>query len=1544
MRLKIFLVFFLLWPPLLLAQFTQTQGTIKDPTGLPYANGTITPTLVCSGSPRFSSSGFPYTPPAQAVGLDGNGSFVMQLADVTQLLPPGCTWSFHVCSAAGTIQPGTPISGGPVCFDVTGLAITGTVQDISAQLSAAAPRLGTGGTGGGATIPNGTPGQFLQYTSASTVAGSPNLFMNGSGGTTVTVNPSFAITNGTTTANLFISTPANALGININGGTNRFLLPVIVNGVQFSLSNAISPNSVFMNFNGTNANPPVCNPAAPVNGRCITFSQSAGSSSGVVVSAALVGDGVATDCFLGNGTFGPCPGTGAGSTPISALTAATSANTISNGDNSQVWNWSLTTAGNTGLNISEDGTASTAAGSSLVKISQPTAGSQAVALTVQSGSSTQSIPAVQIQNSGSVTTANITATGNFSGSVFQSLSTTGIGQLCGGNCTGNSSGQLGGTRVKGSDNAGTGAGTAAGSAILNAGGLTAATPNAAAVNNVTQVASPYFCTGTCTLSTVLCATGSLDSVNACSITPQSQVIGISEGSSNTTTWAVTSGAAQVRVDNTAVIGHTLCTSTANAGAATDSGGTAGCTFGQQIGVVMAVSGTVSIPSGTGQTTATFSPSAPKVALSLASGGTGAVGAGNAGAFAFYPALGNNVVGSANLLDSNGTVNSAEPFTAPNLQLSNPSGILSGVGGTLTPTTGRGGFGFLASGTPAISRFGGTFQQLLTPTVNGVAVTQTTGSQTNFDLNNGTPAAPTNGRNISWQQVANSGTISGALVGDGSTNCLSGQGTYVPCGSGAGGSGTVGNGTGGQFAFYSTTGTSVVGNPHLVDNGALVLTTLPFSTVAAVIPGSGISQIGLPSSGGQIGFLQGAVGTSTFIPFFGFDVGNSAVVTTAAAPFVNLDPATPPAPPNGKNITWAVSGNNVSGSIVGDGTLNCLSGQGTYVSCGGTSGAVSGSGTATRLPVWSSANTLADSAITFTGTSASPTEINFASNSTPLQPTTGAPPGQGIGAFIINRVPTCASSTGAGPAFNRIGVSDLGCSGMWLSYSQTLGAGQNSGLIVSSGNGSNGNLGIGIASLAAPGSALTEERAGYFQTLSAGGLASTNRGVYAVALNIGNSSVAMPLNEAIVAQTGNTLDAGGSAAPTTTDFTVHVLQPRLGSPAVAGQLMTTHAGVKIEPQTLGVEFQTGAHTFGALPACTSTYEGSFAAITDSLTATGTITGGGTFHVLGYCDGTNWTANGGSGGGGTAGVTSINTVPGAFSFTGAGVACSGTTCAFGGGTGSGTVGAGVGRQFAIYNGTGTAVVGTPNLLDSPTGVAELTAEIPILPTAGIVLSTNTIGNLPTTPMIVSGGNSTPPAALSAGISGFAFGAAAAPGGSNIPLVNQNAGGWFPVTTTSVNAAQLTTTNADFNSTTPAAPANGINVTWQKTTPAAGGTSTSLSAAVVGDGLATDCLVGTGVFVPCPGGGVTPPPRTVVGTCPQTGVATGGNCTVLFTPAFVNPPVCTVTAIDQTPGTPTHVITWQIGGPNSANTSAFSIVFATTPAGIGVIFNYICMGNPN
>lgn len=219
------LLCFLLLSSPLFAQFTQVQGTVVDPKGFPYANGTILPTLLISGSPRFTSSGFPYAPPTQSTGLSSSGSFVVNLADVTQLTPSGGTWKFHVCSASGTVQPGSPISSGPVCFDTVGLIISGSVQDISAVLdAAAAPLTNIPVTGGGGTVTSVATGTGLTGGPIST------------SGTISLVTPVASANGGTGQANSGMTT-GQILAAN-SASTMAPLSGLSYNGANLSISGA----------------------------------------------------------------------------------------------------------------------------------------------------------------------------------------------------------------------------------------------------------------------------------------------------------------------------------------------------------------------------------------------------------------------------------------------------------------------------------------------------------------------------------------------------------------------------------------------------------------------------------------------------------------------------------------------------------------------------------------------------------------------------------------------------------------------------------------------------------------------------------------------------------------------------------------------------------------------------------------------------------------------------------------------------------------------------------------------------------------------------------------------------------------------------------------------------------------------------------------------------------------------------------------------------------------------------------------------------------
>jgi len=124
------------------AQFTVVTGTVVDPNGIPYSNGTVTVSLTTSGTPVFTATGQPYIPPAGPSGLNVSGQFTVRLADVTQLSPGGGTYSFTVTCGTGCVLPAG--GKGAVKFTISGITISGASQDISAQLQAAAPALSTG--------------------------------------------------------------------------------------------------------------------------------------------------------------------------------------------------------------------------------------------------------------------------------------------------------------------------------------------------------------------------------------------------------------------------------------------------------------------------------------------------------------------------------------------------------------------------------------------------------------------------------------------------------------------------------------------------------------------------------------------------------------------------------------------------------------------------------------------------------------------------------------------------------------------------------------------------------------------------------------------------------------------------------------------------------------------------------------------------------------------------------------------------------------------------------------------------------------------------------------------------------------------------------------------------------------------------------------------------------------------------------------------------------------------------------------------------------
>lgn len=136
-------------------------------------------------------------------------------------------------------------------------------------------------------------------------------------------------------------------GMTDTGSTISTTELIDLSGGNFKIPTAggfTSTSTNMLGFDSTNNNvhtwdnadgilPPVV-PGTPVNGNCVRF--------GVVTGKVTLVDSGTSNC--GGGT----------STPLSALTAATGANSINNGDNAQQWNSDLTTASKTFLRLSEN--------------------------------------------------------------------------------------------------------------------------------------------------------------------------------------------------------------------------------------------------------------------------------------------------------------------------------------------------------------------------------------------------------------------------------------------------------------------------------------------------------------------------------------------------------------------------------------------------------------------------------------------------------------------------------------------------------------------------------------------------------------------------------------------------------------------------------------------------------------------------------------------------------------------------------------------------------------------------------------------------------------------------------------------------------------------------------------------------------------------------------------------------------------------------------------------------------------------------------------
>lgn len=159
---------------------TSVSGTVVDPNGLPYANGTIqaqlipagiTPTIPppCNGQSQTPCSVNPFT----SASLDINGHFSMNLASNVVLTPSGTKWQFTVSGTSG-LPP--PVGTGTQTF-ASSITISGASQNISSTLNALAPALTNIASSSGSVTP-GAQYRIPLYPNSGTanVLGPSNIF------------------------------------------------------------------------------------------------------------------------------------------------------------------------------------------------------------------------------------------------------------------------------------------------------------------------------------------------------------------------------------------------------------------------------------------------------------------------------------------------------------------------------------------------------------------------------------------------------------------------------------------------------------------------------------------------------------------------------------------------------------------------------------------------------------------------------------------------------------------------------------------------------------------------------------------------------------------------------------------------------------------------------------------------------------------------------------------------------------------------------------------------------------------------------------------------------------------------------------------------------------------------------------------------------------------------------------------------------------------------------------------------------------------------
>src|ERR1035441_10252682 len=122
------------------AQTVIITGRVKDPTGLPYSNGSGKAQIV-PGAVNWLVGNNPVPTPININALDSFGGFSVWLTNTSIIQPVSLspTWQFSFCSQPLPNQL-------PVCFTTTPMALTSS-QDLTATIQAQSAPLPSGGGG-----------------------------------------------------------------------------------------------------------------------------------------------------------------------------------------------------------------------------------------------------------------------------------------------------------------------------------------------------------------------------------------------------------------------------------------------------------------------------------------------------------------------------------------------------------------------------------------------------------------------------------------------------------------------------------------------------------------------------------------------------------------------------------------------------------------------------------------------------------------------------------------------------------------------------------------------------------------------------------------------------------------------------------------------------------------------------------------------------------------------------------------------------------------------------------------------------------------------------------------------------------------------------------------------------------------------------------------------------------------------------------------------------------------------------------------------------